>query len=205
MEDSEFFLNVDTMIEKTLTVKSIEDMCVKFEKEVTDNSGKYVDDFKLALAMGEQGERIVRRFLEKLGYVFLSKCENISHDYKFIKQGREYVFEIKTDVAHMRNNKQSGEPYDTGNMAVEYESRGNASGIAATKADFFVTYYPHLNEIWLVKTEKLKNIIRENKDIIKKVEHAGDSNSNTKLFLLNREIFKDQFRIASPYQKTINV
>jgi hypothetical protein len=87
-------------------------------------------------------------------------------------------------------------------MAIEFESRGKNSGIAATKADFFVTYYPHMNEIWLIKTEKLKNLIRENKDSIKKVI-GGDSNSQTKMFLLNRAKFKDQFRIASPYKKEV--
>ena len=199
IKNEELFSNIDAMIKNTLEVKTIKEICNELEREVSENKGKYVNNFKLALEMGENGEKIVRKFLENLGYIFLSKCEDISHDYRFLKNGKEYVFEIKTDVAHMREDKLTKEIRDTGNIAIEYESRGKNSGIAATKADFFVTYYPHLNEIWLIKTEKLKNLIRENKETIKKVENAGDSNSNTKLFLIKRDKFKDQFRVTNVY------
>lgn len=202
MNDIEFFSKVDTMLSETLTVKSLEELCEEIHDEVTKNKGKYVNNFQLSLALGEQGERVVRKFLESLGYIYLSKSEEISHDYKFIKDGKECMFEIKTDGAHIRPNKETGELFETGNMVVEYESRGKNSGIAATKADFFVTYYPQLNEIWLIKTEKLKNLIRENKDSIKKVT-GGDSDSETKMFLLNRERFKSHFRITNPYKKEL--
>ena len=202
MKDLEFFASVDNMLSETLTVKSLEDLCIEINEEVTKNKGKYVDNFQLSLALGEQGEKVVRKFLESLGYTFLSKSEEISHDYIFLKDGKKCMFEIKTDGAHIRPDKKTGELYETGNMVVEYESRGKTSGIAATKAEFFVTYYPQLNEIWLIKTEKLKNLIRENKDTIKKVV-GGDSNSETKMFLLNRERFKNEFRITSPYKKEL--
>jgi hypothetical protein len=202
MNDIEFFSKVDTMLSETLTVKSLEELCAEITEEVTKNKGKYVDNFKLSLALGEQGERVVRKFLESLGYTFISKSEEISHDYKFIKDGKEYMFEIKTDGGHIRPNKKTGELYETGNMVIEYESRGKNSGIAATKADFFVTYYPQLNEIWLIKTEKLKDLLRENKDSLKRTI-GGDSNSETKMFLLNREKFKNNFRITNPYKKEL--
>lgn len=202
MKDLDFFTSVDNMLSETLTVKSLEDLCIEIDEEVTKNKGKYVDNFPLSLALGEQGERVVRKFLESLGYTFLSKSEEISHDYKFIKNGKECMFEIKTDGAHIRPNKETGELYETGNMVVEYESRGKASGIAATKAEFFITYYPQLNEIWLIKTEKLKDLIRENKDTIRKTV-GGDSGSNTKMFLLNRERFKKEFRVTNPYKKDL--
>lgn len=199
MGDSEFFSNVDIMISEKLIIKSLKDICTEFEKEVTENRGKYINDFKLSLSMGEKGENIVRKFLENKDYIFLSKCEDISHDYKFIKNGKEYIFEIKTDAGHIRNNKQTGELYETGNMAIEYESRGKPSGIKATKAEFFITYYPLLNELWLMKTAKLKELIKENEETIKKVEDAGDSNSNTKIYLLKRDKYKSKFSIANLY------
>lgn len=202
MENLEFFNSIDSMLNETLSKKPLKEICEAFKEDVISNRGKYVDDFNLALKMGETGESIVRLFLENLGYVFLSKCEDISHDYKFLKGGKEFVFEIKTDVAHYRLNDKN-ELFDTGNMAVEYECRGKKSGIAATKAatkaDFFITYYPQLNEIWLIKTEKLKELIRANKDTIKKVDTAGDTDSNTKLFLLKREKYKPEFRVTNVY------
>jgi hypothetical protein len=199
MENSEFFSNVDSMLSETLSVKSLKNICEEFKQEVESNRGEYKNNFDMALKMGEKGERIVRMFLENLGYIFVSKCENISHDYKFVKGGKEGIFEIKTDVAHLFVGD-DGNLRDTGNIAIEYESRGNKSGIAATNADFFVTYYPQLNEIWLIKTEKLKDIIRANKDTIKKVE-GGDTNSRTKMFLLKREKFKSEFRVTNVYNE----
>jgi len=201
MEDLEFFTNIDNMLSETLSTKTVSELCTELEKDIKLNKGSYINNFESALSMGEKGESIVRKFLENLGYIFLSKCEDISHDYKFLKNGKEYIFEIKTDVAHLFEDEKTGSLRDTGNMAIEYESRGKKSGISVTKADFFVTYYPQINEIWLIKTEKLKDIIRENKDTIKKVENAGDTNSNTKLFLLKRETYKTNFRIANPHNK----
>lgn len=201
MEDLDFFSQVDTMLSETLTVKSIEEMCKEITDELEENRGKCIDNYKFSSIIGGKGERIVRKFLENLGYVFLSQCKDISHDYIFLKNGKEQTFEIKTDSAHMRENKEKKEFFDSGNMAIEYECRGKNSGIAATKADFFVTYYPHLNEIWLIKTEKLKSIIRENKSTIKRIENVGDEGINTKLFLLKRDDFKEHFRIANPYNK----
>jgi hypothetical protein len=182
MENLEFFNSIDSMLNETLSKKPLKEICEAFKEDVVSNRDKYVDDSNLALEMKETGESIVRMFLENLGYVFLSKCEDISHDYKFLKGGKEFVFEIKTDV-------------DTDNMAVEYECRGKKSGIAATKADFFITYYPQLNEIWLIKTEKLKELIRKNKDTIKKIDTAD----GIKLFLLKRDKYKPEFRITNVY------
>lgn len=201
MEDLEFFSKVDTMLSETLTVKPIEEMCKELTRELEENRGKCIGNYKYSSIIGGKGERIVRTFLENLGYVFLSQCKDISHDYIFLKNGKEQMFEIKTDSAHMRENKDKTDFFDSGNMAIEYECRGKKSGILATKADFFVTYYPHLNEIWLIKTKKLISLLTENKDTIKKIENAGDEGSNTKLCLLKREDFKEHFRIANPYNK----
>jgi hypothetical protein len=88
---------------------------------------------------------------------------------------------------------------DTKNIAIEYFSRGKASGISVTKAEFFITYFPLLNEIWLIKVEKLKKLLKEDEKIIKKVIHTGDDGSNTKLCLLNREKYKPHFRVSNLY------
>ena len=182
MEDLEFFSKVDTMLGEALTIKSIEEMCEDFTDELKENNQQNT-------ATEDKGERIVKKFLENLGYVFLSKSKDISCDYIFLKNGKQQMFEIKTEV----NN--------TEDVNIEYQNKGEGSGIAATKADFFVTYYPHINEIWLIKTEKLKSLIRENKSTIKKTEHSSDEGINTKSFSLKKEDFKEHFRIANPYKK----
>lgn len=185
------------MLVETLSVKPLKEICEAFKEEVTTNMGKYVDDYKSSLKMGEKGEVIIRRFLENLGYVFISKCTDNSHDYKFVKGGKEVGFEIKTDVGHKRKNERD-EIYETGNMAIEYECRGKASGISVTKADFWISYFPHLNQAWLIKTEKLKDIIRTNNKTLKRTE-GGDTDSRTKMFLLNREKFQPEFRVTNVF------
>lgn len=58
--------------------------------------------------------------------------------------------EVKTDfMAH-----------STGNIAVEYESRGKPSGIAVTKADHWVFHIPSRCTI-IVETNKLKELTRK--------------------------------------------
>lgn len=190
------------MLEETLSKKTLNELCEEFETEIKGSQGKYKNDFNFALKMGEDGEKVVRAFLESLDYIFLSKCEDINYDYKFLKGGKEYIFEIKTDIAHLFLDEKTGNMRDTGNLVVEYESRGKKSGISATKADYFVTYFPQINEIWLIKVDKLKEMIREHNSEIRRVENAGDKDSNTKIFLISREKYKTHFRIANP--KTVN-
>jgi Asp-tRNA(Asn)/Glu-tRNA(Gln) amidotransferase B subunit len=101
MDDQEFFTEVDMMLKRILSTKTLKELCQEFEQECRSNHGKYKNNFNLALEMGEKGELIVRKFLEEKGYIFLLKCEDNSYDYKFLKDGKECLFEIKTDVAHI--------------------------------------------------------------------------------------------------------
>ena len=99
-----------------------------------------------------------------------------------------YTYEIKTDMyCNLKN--------DTKNLVVEVRSRGKESGISVTKADYFVTYYPYLGEIWNIKTIELKSLINNNK--IKLKEGAGDPGSNTSFYLVHRPTYRKYFKVHS--------
>ena len=102
-------------------------------------------------------------------------------------KGLEKTYEIKTDV-------KVAPLFDTGNIFIEYESRNKPSGIATSKADWFVTYFLFLNELWFIKTESLRKLILENEYPIFK--DAGDLGSATNGYLLKRKDVKKFFHVC---------
>lgn len=137
-------------------------------------------NFKKDLIIGEEGEEVVIQDLISMGAEYDSNNKTNSHDVIVSFKGRKITYECKTDFFD-----------DTGNMFIETSCRGKASGISVTKADWFVTYFKKLNEIWYIKTDKLK-------DILEKFEHrtatqSGDEGSDTEGILLNKNMFRDEF------------
>lgn len=142
--------------------------------------GQY--NFKKDLITGEEGEEEVRCFLEKNGYKFIGNCKNNKFDLLMEFNRTPVTFEIKTDSFR-----------DTGNIAIEIESRGKLSGISITEADYFVTLFKFNNELWSIKTEDLKKLISENDFYLK--ESGGDKGSNTKFYLIKKSKFRKYFQV----------
>lgn len=143
--------------------------------------GEY--DFKKDIAKGEKGEDIIKKYLIKLGFAFLNKNNDYRYDLKMFFRNKEYTYEVKTDIY----------PVDTGNIVIEFESRGKPSGISVTEADYFVTYFLHFGEIWNISTYKLRLMINYLKPRI--FEMAGDKDSNTKLYSFRKNEVEKFFRI----------
>lgn len=146
-----------------------------------DIKGEY--DFKKDISKGEKGEDIVKNYLTNLGFNFLNKNSDYRYDLKMSFWGKEITYEVKTDIY----------PRDTGNIVIEFESRGKPSGISVTEADYFVTYFFHFGEIWSISTEKLKLMIWYLKP--KVFEMAGDLGSNTKLYSFKKSQVSKFFKI----------
>lgn len=146
--------------------------------------GEY--NFTKDLPKGEFGEEVMIKFMESLGFKLISRCKDKKYDFKMNYEGFEYDYEIKTDMYCKPNN-------DTGNLVVEIKSWGKPSGISVTTADYFVTYYPHLGEIWNIKTEDLRKLISEND--IKLKEGKGDKGSGTAFHVVNRVIYRKHFKV----------
>lgn len=149
-------------------------------------------NFNKDIEIGEDGEYVVRLDLESLGAMFVSDNKNNSHDLimstpKKTGDGFKNVsYEIKTDVLCKPH-------FDTGNIFVEFESRGKDSGITVTTAKWFVTYFKHFNEIWYIKSDKLRKLISENS--FKIHTDSGDLGSNTMGYLIPRYQFKKYFKV----------
>ena len=97
--------------------------------------------------------------------------------------------EIKTDyLAHK-----------TGNIAIEYESRGKPSGIATTEADYYIYIIPHA----LIKDTMLILDVKELKKItrlyykINRVCWMGDENTSMAVLIPIDRLFKAGENIPS--------
>ena len=144
-------------------------------------------NFKKDLVIGNQGEDVVIENLKKFGAEFISKNNDNKFDVKMLYENIEILYEVKTDVYCEPKN-------DTGNLFVEFECRGKPSGIEVTKAKWFVTYFKYLDEIWYIKTQDLKNLLNEY--AFGTTHNSGDKGSNTKGYLIPREIFKEKHFIV---------
>lgn len=143
-------------------------------------------NFKLDLKLGNDGETTVTNYLISKGNTLLSTNNDNKYDVKMLKDNIITTYEIKTDVKVFPM-------YDTGNMFVEFHSRGKESGVLTSQADWFVTYFKYLNEIWFIKTKKLKKLIENNDFPI--FENAGDIGSKTHGYLLKRKDIKKHFHV----------
>lgn len=143
-------------------------------------------NFKKDLLLGNEGEDVLRDFLNSKGCKPISKNDDKRYDLKMLKKGVETTYEIKTDF-------KCAPLFDTGNIFIEFECRGKESGIMVTEADWFVTYFKYLNEIWFIKSKKLIQLINDNN--FPTFSDAGDLNSNTKGYLINRKKFKEHFNV----------
>jgi hypothetical protein len=144
-------------------------------------------NFKEDLKLGNDGETTVRAFLESQGATYVESNHDNKYDLKMLVKGLEKTYEIKTDV-------KVAPLFDTGNIFIEYESRNKPSGIATSKADWFVTYFLFLNELWFIKTETLRKLILENE--YPTFKDAGDIGSATHGYLLPRKDVKKYFHVC---------
>jgi hypothetical protein len=144
-------------------------------------------EFRSDLKLGNNGENLVGKFLENKGGIILDKNNDNKYDLSVSYNGVIITYEIKTDVF-------CAPMFDTGNMFIEFESRGKLSGISVTKAKWFVTYFLYLNEIWFIEVEKLKLLIANNH--FPTHLDSGDINSNTKGYLIKRKDYKSHFKVV---------
>jgi hypothetical protein len=138
--------------------------------------------------VGEDGEKIVTEWLcDSYNGKLLADNKTNSHDVVIQFPKKTLSFEIKTDVF-------VSPYYDTGNMFIEYESRNKPSGISVCRADYFITYFKYLNELWMIKTTDLQNLI--NSVNFRVFKNAGDKGSNTHGYLIPRKKYKQHFKVV---------
>jgi hypothetical protein len=90
---------------------------------------------------------------------------------RWIAQGFKNVIEFNNDNKYDFKTE-DGTTYEvkhdfqtaTNNIAIEFECRNKPSCISVTEADYFIFIFPLLNEVWKIKTEKLKQLIKDFKE-----------------------------------------
>lgn len=153
-------------------------------------------NFNKDLNEGEEGENLVIEHLKKFGSTLIHKNYDNRYDALIERNGKKIKYEIKTDFFCKPT-------WDTGNIFAEIECRGKKSGIMVTEAEWFVTYYKHLNEIWYIKTKNLIQLIENNKQVLFFKDNSGDKGSATKGWLIPRWKFKNDFLVynSSTFKK----
>jgi len=144
-------------------------------------------NFKTDLILGNEGEQSLVEYLTTKGLSFVDSNDDNRYDIKMLKNNKEVTYEVKTDV-------KCAPLFDTGNIFVEFESRGKASGISVTQAEWFVTYFLYLDELWFIKSDILKNLIETND--FPKFYNAGDIGSETHGYLIKRKDYKKYFYVC---------
>ncbi len=104
---------------------------------------------------------------------------NFAYDLKVGQVAEEALAEIlqnkKIEI------KRDLKAFKTGNIFIEYESRGNKSGIAKSKADYYCFFISDFR-LFLIETNELKNICRRYLNTNRDVK-GGDSNTSKGILL----------------------
>ena len=135
-------------------------------------------NFDKDLKDGQQAEKEV---MERLQHHFpeisgFQLSTSKGYDIEAMLDGERITFEVKNDLMAPK----------TGNVAIEYESRGKASGIATTVADYWV--YKIGDRCWMLPTRLLRQKLLEEKNYHRDVA-GGDPGSNTRMLLVKVEKF----------------
>jgi hypothetical protein len=112
--------------------------------------------FTTDLEQGNLGEKVIAKWLEKYQGYETIKFGN-TMDYDFVSQrpdGKQISYEVKTDRWEKYN-------YKTGNIFVETRCNDKQSGIWGTKSDVYVFYFPDFGEIYMIKTEDIRALIKD--------------------------------------------
>lgn len=158
-------------------------------------------NFNKDITVGEKGEAVMVKHMESKGLKFVDDNKDNKYDLKMLlPTKKEITFEVKTDVwcvpgryLEMPFGRMWVEGKDAGNLFIEFECRGKDSGIKVTQADAFLYYFPYYKQMWYIKTKDLISLIQNNN--FRETTQSGDTDSNTKGYLIPREQFKQQFHI----------
>jgi penicillin-binding protein-related factor A (putative recombinase) len=138
-----------------------------------------VYNFKEDLAESQKNRPEVIAKIKNLfvGISDIKGCDDGRYDISGVYKGRFITFEDKDD------NKS----YETGNVAIEWHSRGKPSGISTTIAKYWIQKI--CGEYYIIPTEKLKKHIENKEYFYNVVRDGGDPRSDTKMYLFKKEKF----------------
>lgn len=137
-------------------------------------------DFNTDLPIAQTTEREIANIIAKTynGKIIEYRHDN-QYDIKAVINGKAFTFEVKEDFSCAR----------TGNVGVEFECRGFASGIAVSKADFYIYKIHTYNstKVFIFKTAAIKRMIANNEYF--RIVNGGDVGSNSMNYLFKYDVF----------------
>ena len=84
-----------------------------------------------------------------------------NNDFRYdLEVGQSYETQLAELIGQRIEVKRDFRALETGNIFIEYESRGKPSGLATTQADYWCYWLSDYHCV-LIKTEKLKELCRK--------------------------------------------
>jgi len=163
--------------------------CYALDKQIIIDIYKYMHyNFEKDLKDGEKYEKLFGQYLEKKGYK-IEYSEGNFKDFDILAQKDKdmITYEIKKDFITAT----------TGNLAVEYKCNGKLSGLAATKAEYYVIIDEKYINIF--RTKEFKEWIGMNKKWFKIVK-GGDNKKAFNILIPRALIYNLSFVETLPIE-----
>lgn len=147
------------------------------------------EKFKRDLKKGEKDEKNLAFFFTKrynCEVIDYNPNKDSSYDVRIIMDGKEELLEVKSD-----RYEEYHPP--TGNICLELSCSGKPSGLWTTKSSIYCFYFPVKKLVYMIRTEKLKEFIKENG--LRRFSGGGDGARTTGV-LINREEYKHIFKVV---------
>jgi len=165
------------------------------------------EDFYKCLKVGEKYESIALEYIKFDSVKFPDgKCKEFDFEITKKKKDGEIIhtkYEVKCD------KKAS----TSGNLAIEFESRGENSGVLTTEAKYYIYFIRHSNKTYDITCYKIP--VKKLLELCEKetrVAYGGDRDENgnylNKMWLINKKHFKKYIkteRINPPYFKKVEI
>jgi hypothetical protein len=149
-------------------------------------------EFNKDILIEEHTKLEIMEFLRSLGWRILDDNFDYRYDILMEKDNKTFKLEIKEDFRCA----------ETGNIAVEFESRGKLSGISSTEADIYL-YKIHLTDKIIYHVTTVKKLM---KSIALTQYHrivgGGDYMSNTRMYLYKLPVYISLGKVI--HEKEIN-
>lgn len=150
------------------------------------------NNFNVALAISKIDEAFVSNLIcQRYGGKVVETCNDKRFDYRIAFGNIIETYEQKTDSNCVPGRILNGKKIpgtDTGNMAIETISYGKPSGVVQTEAPNFVYYYKYLNQVWIVPTQHIIDLIQQH-DLWFGL--MGEDGTDTWGFLLPRHLIQN--------------
>lgn len=132
--------------------------------------------FEADNSAGKRGEKLFKEFLEKSG----KQCKDVSDDPKYQKDDIDFIVEGKSGNELSFEVKNDSKIAYTGNIFYESISNvdyGTVGCFEKTKADFIVICSEPENKFYLIRSNILKDYVRDNRNSLRYISRVEGSNS----------------------------